>query len=833
MEQSKRQRIVSKIRIGRGTLLAIIFMLFQVLLSFGQPTPTLLISDLPTEKIYLHLDKTYFNAGEDIWFKAYLVDGITNRPSTLSEILYVELIDSEKSIIDTKTIKTIKGSASGEFQVPPQSQSGGYILRAYTNYMRNFGEPMFFIKPILVNSSRSSEGLTALLEAKEIPEARPDVQFFPEGGYMVNGLINPIAFKAIDTSGKGIEVSGQLLDDTGRTLKSFASTHLGMGLFHFIPTEGRSYRAIITSNDQEWAYDLPTAQNSGVLMTVSNHDESYKIELRATSSATISGFTLLGKQQRSAVLEVAVNDTNKENTAVIRLTKDILKEGITQLTLLNADDQPIAERLLFHENENKREIANIAAKKGTYGIREQVALEIDMHPSFDIKNTSVDLSLAVTNTAVGTIPSKYTDIKTYLLLHSELQGIIEQPGYYFHSNDLERKKNLDLLMRTQGWRQYRLNDAVIQNGGFLPETGISIMGKVISTSKPKEPLTGTVFLTSNNIKEMAQQSLKTDSTGNFKFENLDLVDTTGILLSARVAYANETKKRKAALDYKIVMQTPTPPKIAIPLSEFYTVQNFILDKREAQNLSNAFLENTGETIVLDEAIVSETTEKEDYVSPKEKNYLRKTEMALYREPSQTIHFDDVIAMPNLNPLQALQGRVAGLSVRGDYVYLRGMNSLAPLSNPAMVLLDGMPIDPEDFFIRPQDIDFVDILKGNSAAIFGARGGNGVVAIYTKDGLEPSSKAKRSGALNFDHPGYHYAKAFYEPKYAVLQTDNKKVDARTTLHWQPYVQLTDKGRAVVSFYTGDVSGDYNVSLEGITSDGRPISTTTKFKVDTDL
>lgn len=388
---------------------------------------------------------------------------------------------------------------------------------------------------------------------------------------------------------------------------------------------------------------------------------------------------------------------------------------------------------------------------------------------------------------------------------------------------------MDLLMRTQGWRQYRLNNTIDENGSFLAETGISIMGKVMSPYKRKDPLAGTVYLTSNNSKELVQHIAKTDSIGNFKFENLELVDTTEILLSAKATYANERKNRKEVLDYKIVMQTPTPPTIRIPTSEFNTIQNSILNRREAQNLSNVLLENTGETILLNEAVVSATkmdmTYKEIGAAEKEANYKRKRSSALYREPSHTIDFDDVIAMANLNPLQALQGRVAGVSVRGDYVYIRG--------NPAMVLLDGMPISLEGFFIPPTDIDFIDILTRARSGIFGLRGGNGVVAIYTKDGLEPSIQAKRGGALKVGHPGYHYAKAFYEPKYAAVQADNNKVDARTTLHWQPYVQLNDKGKAIVSFYTGDVSGDYSVSLEGITSDGRAISTKTTFKLTTDL
>ena len=47
----------------------------------------------PAEKVYLHLDKPYYAAGDNIWFKAYVTDFKTGQLSPLSGVLYVELIN--------------------------------------------------------------------------------------------------------------------------------------------------------------------------------------------------------------------------------------------------------------------------------------------------------------------------------------------------------------------------------------------------------------------------------------------------------------------------------------------------------------------------------------------------------------------------------------------------------------------------------------------------------------------------------------------------------------------------------------------------------------------
>ena len=106
------------------------------------------------EKVYLHVDRQSYYPGDDIWFKAYLIDASDQLLSSNSMNLHVELISPGLQIIDSRIIKLENGLGNGDFHLSEKLQSGRYRLRAYTNYMRNFGDQLFFNKDItIINSS--------------------------------------------------------------------------------------------------------------------------------------------------------------------------------------------------------------------------------------------------------------------------------------------------------------------------------------------------------------------------------------------------------------------------------------------------------------------------------------------------------------------------------------------------------------------------------------------------------------------------------------------------------------------------------------------------------
>lgn len=828
-------------------LALLFFFLFTFSCAFGQETDVAQIEELAIEKVYLHLDKSYYTAGEDIWFKAYLLDGRNHTPNTLSELVYVELIGPDSQIIDKRTLKTSTGSAAGVFKLSAKAKTGTYSLRGYTNYMRNFSASHFYTKQILVNTINSPAVLNETIKVNK--DTSLDVQFFPEGGYVINGFLNPIAFKAIDSNGKGTSISGKLIDELGNMVTDFESTHLGMGLFHFIPKQDKTYRALISYDGKELGYDLPKTIHSGVLMTVSNLSDSYKIELRATPNLKIKQYLLIGKQGGMQRFSLAVNANKQENSTIVKVLKDILEEGILELTLVNQESKPIAERLLFHENENGLPQVKISSAKKTYEKRELVSMEITLDSTAN-KSVSADMSLSVSNAVVNAAENEVTDIKTYLLLNSQVQGTIEKPSYYFNKNEPDRQQHLDMLMRTQGWRQYVLENELVKSSNyFLPEKGITLSGKVVNATDTAEPLTGSVSLTANNSSEIIQDRVKTSEDGTFSFSNLTFTDTTTVLLSANVYYPK--KKRNPTLNYKIILDSVSPPllfsdsknstDIDLQDNTNESITQFTGAYEKAQKTSLAFLYND-KTIQLDEAFIA--AKKKPKVLDK---FQKKRQGMPYREPSHTVDFDDLPILPGQNALLGLQGRVPGLTMGNSSITLRAGSSLSGnTNNMPLILLDGIPIpvasigeDADGNSIAPNlndilpitadEVDFIDILKGPRAAIYGNRAG--VIAVYSKNGTESSGKnKKRGGSLNFKHPGFASSKKFYKPRYENKQLVDKNIDIRTTLHWQPYLKLNTDGKATISFYTGDIPANYKVILEGITADGTPLYSTTNIKLE---
>ncbi|RZL30781.1 MAG: hypothetical protein EOP00_35920, partial [Pedobacter sp.] len=107
----------------------------------------------PREKLYLHFDKNSYTNVDTIWFKAYLVDATLNIPSTTSGLIYTEIIDEDNDVVESLALPTVSGLSWGAFALDEKKfKSGTYTFRAYTSWMRNFGETYFFQKQFKVFS---------------------------------------------------------------------------------------------------------------------------------------------------------------------------------------------------------------------------------------------------------------------------------------------------------------------------------------------------------------------------------------------------------------------------------------------------------------------------------------------------------------------------------------------------------------------------------------------------------------------------------------------------------------------------------------------------------
>ncbi|MES2809817.1 MAG: hypothetical protein V4619_14395 [Bacteroidota bacterium] len=108
----------------------------------------------PVEKVYVHTDKPYYNIGDTLWFKAYLVDKINQAPSKISGTLYVDMADDTATMARRVSVPVKDGVAYGQIPLTKAIfHEGGYQFRAYTNWMQNFDSDHFFNRRIYVGTA--------------------------------------------------------------------------------------------------------------------------------------------------------------------------------------------------------------------------------------------------------------------------------------------------------------------------------------------------------------------------------------------------------------------------------------------------------------------------------------------------------------------------------------------------------------------------------------------------------------------------------------------------------------------------------------------------------
>jgi TonB-dependent SusC/RagA subfamily outer membrane receptor len=195
---------------------------------------------------------------------------------------------------------------------------------------------------------------------------------------------------------------------------------------------------------------------------------------------------------------------------------------------------------------------------------------------------------------------------------------------------------------------------------------------------------------------------------------------------------------------------------------------------------------------------------------------------IYTRPDHVIYVDESMHTYS-SVLEILQGRVPGVMVSGKHVQIRGISTLYGNSDP-LYLIDNVPVDVDAIeSLNPLDVERIEILKGPSTAIYGSRGGNGVISVYTKRG-----SFMRKGILDFRMYGYHRAREFYSPKFGT-EFDYLIPDNRTTIFWDPMITTDENGRATVSFYNSDRTGIFWVVVEGVSGEGSLGKAEARFEV----
>lgn len=446
------------------------------------------------EKIYLHTDNESYFVSDTIWYKAYVLNADNLHPEALSKVLYVELLTPDGYLVERQRVIIDHHTQShGQFYLPDSIYSGFYELRAYTRWQLNFNnkerkhssddDRWFYNSKLAKDYFTDYEGLysrvlpiyerpleTGDYTDKRIidrPKRRQDKEkrgmtmtFYPEGGSIIAGLDNRIAFEALDAYGKPMEIEGTLSDGT-----SFHTLADGRGIITCRPAEGQKPEAKVRYQDKTYTFDLPEVQKAGALI---------RYDAMTGQAQIIAHNTQIG-----AVAVSCRGHLVSFGRDACSIDASQLPTGVNEIVVYDPEARPLAVRQIFVNHNDRSQQLDVTLTTGNESTQkdfitaapyQKVSLQSQLKEHAGLITVSVSV-----RDRRGDLPT-YSDgnIMTDLLLAGDLRGFVAHPSYYFEADDEEHRQRLDLLLMVQGWRKY----APVSRLRFVHEKNFQMQGQI-------------------------------------------------------------------------------------------------------------------------------------------------------------------------------------------------------------------------------------------------------------------------------------------------------------------------------------------------------------------
>lgn len=672
------------------------------------------------------------------------------------------------------------------------------------------------------------------------------VDFFPEGGALVAGTVQKVAFKGLNSRGLSEEVTGVVLSESGDTMTSFKSVHSGMGSFMLQTLGDDNYKIIVRNNRNiEKKYDLEKASHTNVALSVNQGRGRIRYQLLKSEDYVGNKPAYLIIHVRGQIM--AAMPLKDASDIGGQLDCNQLPEGIAHFVIVDEHLVPLSQRLVYVRNEKP---AVSVSASGKIEPRKPIKLTIDV---LDENNSRLkgNYSLSVTDCYSVELDSMSENMRSYMLLSSDIKGHIENPGFYFMNTDSRTDVCLDNLMLTQGWTRFDISKILkLENRKYeFPfEHGQYLSGKVVNfTGKPVSDNTVVAVIPLLNKTYYAQ----TDSNGFFELDKMRFPENTTMRVQAA--------KKKKLSNYELRMDEPQYPS-------FYNPHPYAFMKSERKNhyineLEKGYTSVNGQRVIqLPEVSVTGTGSKFDNLAQFkwdedkiEQTKVKNAMELLYHLPGLQITPEGEVIFPNAAGMNGANNDFPS-QLSGKKKKAVSAKSLRP-----KFYLDNRQIEMESLEqIKAEDIENVNLIDPESDRFLSMNAFNDqedgqlldellaedlddveenaevdLSAYSTREQLTRPTTGRvmltsKTGNLIIQDGdlrtltlmplGYSVAKRFYSPKYEVKE-EFAEADVRSTVFWAPVVRTDGTQPVTVEFYASDRADAYNYVIEGITDDGR--------------
>ena len=702
-----------------------------------------------TQSVFIHTDKENYYAGDTIFFKAYVLNNKNQADSGVYN-LYVDLLYPSGYNKFNSILLQENGFANGQFILSDTISGGAYILRAYTNYMRNFDASQFFFKPISINNDdRFFYEKNLLQKNKKYIRTQNKVKFklYVEGGNLLLNKENKIYCNSEDNILLQKPFKGIVY---GKNKEIIANFNSEKPFFFITPKKDENYKVNIEYGKEKFSLKLPEAKKNKFninYLEVKNNKHYFIIKNNKpqtfdTISRTVICYVKRGNNLILTKKVIAINSDTKFN-----INSNKIPQGIITITVTDINNNELSELNFFNKN-TEGNIAKIETKE----TNDNLAI------SFSNKNKLSNVSVSVVcNLDTNYNNSFYTNIKR----HTELCAA----NSIFNNNELKPNIKVGSINAAT----INTNFKEEKNKRYKNYLGVKIQGKVTSQMLNIPIKNQEVFLfVLNKFNDI--YTVKTDNKGKFMFDNLQYYDTLDVNIEA---YKTDEKN-----GFLIIIKEDTAVKTSV-----FTINDVENLKKGRKDYKKRF-----------QYVKKDSTNKSS---------------SIHGNADQVIDFSKIGAGAYSNALQVIDAYVPGISEFGESS-LRGRNSIN-LSNEPLYLLDDIPTNKSNIGnISPQDVDRVEILRSlGKTAIYGSRGANGVIAVYTKKG-------------SFSNIGkVHIRLLGFLSEVEFLGKASEINNIETTIYWNPMLKTNTKGEVKfnVKLPTGKYS--YNIIIQGITDTGETI------------
>lgn len=830
-----------------------------------------LMERIPKEKLYLHLDKPFYGAGEKIWFKGYLVNAITHQDNAQSNFIITELINRSDSIVERKKIRRDSLGFHNAFTLPATLPAGDYYLRGYSNWMLNEDPDFFFSRNIKIGNSIDNTIVSSIEYQQEDDthytakiKFTSNVQAVFENTtikylYLENGKIKNKGKKKTDENG-WISIS---LPD----LKSPVARRIEVEFDDPQYIYKRTFHLPVFTND----FDVKFFPEGGALINIPHQNVAFKAQGADGFSKEVEGFLFNSKgdtltnfrSEHNGMGIFTMNPVNNETYYVTVRTNDSITK---RFDLPAIEPKGISIAMSHYKQEIRYEIQKTEATEWPQKLfllahtRGKLAILQPINPkrTFGKMNDSL-----------------FTEGITHFMLIDE-QGNALSERLIFVPDHKPNQWQITADQPTYGKREkVSLQIAAKDNEGNPVEGTFSVSitaRKSIQPDSLADNILSNLLLTSDlkgYVEDPAYYFLNQDArtlrsidylmmTHGWRRHKMENVLRTpslnftnyiekGQTISGRIMgfFGANVKKGPICVlapKYNIIATTETDEKGKfIVNTSFRDSTTFLVQARTKKGFA-------GVDILMDPPQYPVATHKapylngaatfmEDYLMNTRDQYYMEGGMRVYNLKEVTVTAkrerpsSKSIYTGGINTYTVEEDRLQGYGqtafdaasrlpsvtiTNGSEIHIRNN------SEPAIIVIDDIVYeDASDILkdIQVSDMSSISLLRGADAVILGPRASGGAVVITLKDPRNLPARPAQ-GIITYTPLGYSESVEFYHPTYETPEKKNaQRSDFRSTVYWNPELRLNAEGKATIEYYTPDSTAPEDIIIEGVDKNGK--------------